>query len=55
MFFFLVGQGNIFLIFIINWHIFGETSMLDIGRGYIILGVGGVVRKLSLKDGKNMC
>ena len=29
----LVGQGNIFLI--MHWHIFGETSMLDIGRGIL--------------------
>ena len=54
-FFFQSVRENIFLIINMNWHIFGETSMLDIGRNYIILGVGGVVMKWSLKDGKNMC
>ena len=49
----LVGQGNTFLIML--WHIFGETSMLDIGRRYIIAGMGSEVRELYLKEGKNMC
>ena len=53
MLFCLVGQGIFFLI--MHWHIFGETSMLDIGRGYIIARVEMGVRGLSLKEGKNMC
>ena len=55
MFFFELVRENIFLIIIMNWHFFGETSLLDIGRNYSILGVGGVVRRWSLKDGKSMC
>ena len=29
--------------------------MLEMGRGYIIAGVGREVKGLSLKEGKNMC